>query len=162
MNKMIRHTVQICNVYYRKLKSYFYLMVILLVYSCSDDEKIIIDNSQLTLGIWHYEYKDNPVQKSTTLTFNADGTYVRENVYLSFSGTTTARKEGTWAFADGNIIDLTGFGTCVQPVGQPPCTPPDVDFKIFRLTSKILEVEEWVNGGPPPVPGTTRYMNIKP
>jgi hypothetical protein len=137
-------------------------MVILLVYSCSDDEKIIIDNSQLTLGIWHYVYKDNPVQKSTTLIFSAVGTYARENVYFSVGGTTSSTKEGTWAFKDDNIIDLTGFGTCVQPVGQPSCTPPDVDFKIFRLTSKILEVEEWVNGDPPPVPGTTRYMNIKP
>ncbi len=134
---------------------------IVLLASCADDE-IKIDNSQLTLGIWQYEYKDNPVQKSTTLTFNDDGTYAREDVYFSLSGTTSSTKEGTWTFGDGNILDLTGFGTCVQPVGEPPCTPPDVDFKIFRLTSKILEVEEWVNGNPPFLPGKTQYINIKP
>lgn len=134
---------------------------IALLASCADDE-IMIDKSQLTLGIWQYEYKDNPVQKSTTLTFNDDGTYAHEDVYFSPSGTTSSTKEGTWTFGDGSILDLTGFGTCVQPVGEPPCTPPDVDFKIFRLTSKILEVEEWVNGNPPFLPGKTQYINIKP
>jgi RHS repeat-associated protein len=63
---------------------------------------------------------------------------------------------------DDNVLDLTGFGTCVQLVGEPPCTPPDVDFKIFRLTKKILEVEEWVNGSPPLFPGKIQYINIKP
>ncbi|HRJ31744.1 MAG TPA: hypothetical protein PLV21_17035 [Cyclobacteriaceae bacterium] len=138
-----------------------YVAAIVLLASCSDDE-IKIDNSQLTLGIWQYEYKDNPVKKNTTIIFSADGTYAREDVYFSLSGTTSSMKEGAWAFVDGNILDLTGFGTCVQPVGGPPCTPPDVDFKIFRLTSKVLEVEEWVNGNPPFLPGKTEYINIKP
>lgn len=142
-------------------KNRYCVIAIVLLASCADDE-IKIDNSQLTLGIWQYEYKDNPVQKSTTLTFNADGTYAREDVYFSLNGTTSSTKEGTWTFGDGNILDLTGFGTCVQPVGGPSCTPPDVDFKIFRLTSKILEVEEWVNGNPPFLPGKTQYINIKP
>lgn len=134
----------------------------MLLTSCADEDNKTIDKSQLTHGIWYYEYKDNPFYISTTLTFNADGTYVRENVYFTFSSTATGTKEGTWAFADGNLIDLTDFGTCVQPVGEPPCTPPDVDFEIVQLTNKILEVEQWVNGSPPFLPGKTQYINIKP
>jgi hypothetical protein len=143
-------------------KNRYCVIAIVLLSSCADDE-LKIDKSQLTLGIWQYEYKDNPLKKSTTLTFSNDGTYVREDVYLSLlSGTTSSTKEGTWAFTNDNVLDLTGFGTCVQLVGEPPCTPPDVDFKIFRLTKKILEVEEWVNGSPPLFPGKIQYINIKP
>lgn len=144
-------------------KLLFYLQMIPLMYSCSDDENII-DKDQITLGIWFYEYPPSeiPNLKSTTLTFSTDGTYIRENVVyspMSPSGTDTVTKEGTWFFVDNNIIDLTGYGSCVQPVGEPPCVPPDIDFKIIELTKEWLEVEELYNGS---TSSKIRYKNIKP
>lgn len=143
-------------------KLLLYLLMFPLLYSCSDDENVI-DKDQLTLGIWYYEYESNLLLKSTTLTFNTTGTYTRENVYFDPTGDNdTAITDGTWAFANDNVIDLTGFGTCLQRVGGPPCTSPDIDFKILQLKKEFLEIEELVNGSPSALPSKTRYINIKP
>lgn len=142
-------------------KVILYLLVIS-TFSCSDDE-ITIGKDQLSLGIWYYEYQPDPVfnGKSITLTFSNDESYKRDYVFYapqSPAGIDTTTTVGTWSFADNNIIDLTGFGTCVQPVGGPPCVPPDIDFKIIQLTKELLEVEELNNGTPA---GKKQYRNIK-
>jgi len=140
------------------------ICIILIFQSCSEEESEL-DKSQLTLGIWYYEYKYQPntinTNKSTILTFNGSGSYTRENeVYapLSATGTNKVVKLGTWEFRDNNQIDLSGFGSCIQPVGEPPCTPPDVDFKIIQLTKSLLEVEELIDGVSS---GRKQYTNIK-
>lgn len=140
-------------------KLLFFIVLITPMYSCSDDENRI-DKDQLTLGIWYYENAAALVtEKSRTLNFKPDGTYTSD---LEFHGSTNiTTKEGSWFFDDHNVIDLTGFGSCVQPVGAPPCTPPDVDLKIIQLTKELLVVEELINGKRTAPANTTRYVNIK-
>jgi len=141
----------------------FYLFVITTLNSCSDDENAI-DKNQLTSGIWYYEHSPNSFFKSTTLVFKFDGTYSRENAFYSAlapGGIGKTVKEGTWTFLAGNVIDFTDFGICVQPVNGPPCTPPDVDFKVLQLKKEFLEIEELINGEPSTFPSKTKYLNIK-
>lgn len=140
------------------------ILLLFMLNSCSNDETEI-DTAQLNLGIWYYEYRYQPntvnINKNTTLTFNVNGTYIRENeVYapLSATGTNKVVKSGTWAFRNNSQIDLSGYGSCIQPVGEPPCTPPDVDFKIIQLTKSLLEVEELIDGVSS---GRKQYTNIK-
>jgi hypothetical protein len=138
----------------------FCLLAIAIMTSCSDEEDAI-DKSQLTSGIWYYEFEPNSVYKSIKLVFKVGGTYSREYSFYSPVGIGTSVKEGTWTFADNNVIDLTDFGICVQPVGGPPCIPPDVDFKMLQLKKEFLEIEELINGEPSTFPSKTKYINIK-
>jgi len=136
------------------------LIVIAIMTSCSNDEEAI-DKNQLTSGIWYYEFEPNSVYKSIKLVFKVDGTYSREYSFYTQGGIGTSVKEGTWTFADNNVIDLTDFGICVQPVGGPLCIPPDVDFKMLQLKKEFLEIEELINGVPSTFPSKTKYINIK-
>lgn len=141
------------------MKKLLLLITIVLTYSCTDDE-IKIDKDQLILGTWLYENTDITRHVRTrTLDFKIDGTYTNEIEY--FGSTNTITNEGDWFFGDNNVIDLTDYGTCIYPVGAPPCTPPDVDFKIMQLTKDILFVEELVNGKSMVPSITKRYVNIK-
>jgi hypothetical protein len=144
------------------MKNLPYVILVLSLCSCSDDE-IAIDKNQLTLGTWYYEFNENEltVGKSVTLTFLVDGSYRRDLVLKAAtpSGLNTTTTTGTWVFEADDMIDLTGYGTCVSLEGGPPCVPPDVDLKLIKLTAETLEVEEWREGV---AVGNTVYTNIKP